>query len=463
MTTMLTTLEGNTDLTNELEGDLYIADNGKVYFESSLGEYSELGSVEEIFNQSISELSGNPEIEELLDGEAPILQDKEIDLYIHKNGKVYYKSPLGGYSELGSVEEIFNQSISELSGNSDFTDDLDGDELGKGFKFKAPKIKFKAPKFKFKAPKMKFKAPKMKLNTKGLSKGFKSIGNAVSSGVKAYGKAWEGVAKGAGKLASSIASGAGQLAEGLLNQEQPQGEEEQEEESQEEEQTDEIDQEQVNEESQEDNTDMTEEYTDEMSGVNESQTGKKYYYSELYGEYKELGRDELGFMEMLTSAAGMASGGNKSGLLSMATGALDMFVPGAGTLANVGLSAAQKQQAKKKAKKAANNAQRQKLLQFYNKKKQNPKAILKPKPTTPKQVIQTVQRQTPISRPVQEMTYAASSPATYRNTQPTARNETDYQPSQVEKDKKNQIAMGVGAVIVVIAIIYSMNKKKGKK
>jgi hypothetical protein len=158
MTTMLTTLEGDSDLI-ELEGDLYISEDGKVFYESALGEYSELGTSEDILNLSLNELSGNSDFLEVLDGDnLPILQDKEIDLYIHKNGNVYYESPLGGYSALGTLENIFNLSQNELSGNSDFIEILEGDELGKGFGFKAPKMKFKAPKMKFKAPKMKFKA-----------------------------------------------------------------------------------------------------------------------------------------------------------------------------------------------------------------------------------------------------------------------------------------------------------------
>ena len=52
MTTMLTTLEGDSDLI-ELEGDLYISEDGKVFYESALGEYSELGTSEDNFSTNI--------------------------------------------------------------------------------------------------------------------------------------------------------------------------------------------------------------------------------------------------------------------------------------------------------------------------------------------------------------------------------------------------------------------------
>ncbi len=197
---------------------------------------------------------------------------------------------------------------------------------------------------------------------------------------------------------------------------------------------------------------MTEEYTDEMSGLHSDEQGKKYYYSHLNGEYIELSGDELGFMQMLTSAAGMAAGGNKAGLANMATGALDMAVPGAGTIANIGLQFASQQKAKANAKKAQQKALQQNLLNQFIKKNTpvNSKPVITPKP---KPVIQT-------SIPVKTQVKPSYPPnPTYGNTQVVPGAETGI--TKAEQDKKNQIMYGVGAVVVV-AIIYSMNKK-GRK
>jgi hypothetical protein len=196
-------------------------------------------------------------------------------------------------------------------------------------------------KFNFKSPKMpKFRAPKMKVNTKGLSRGFKSAGKAVSKGVKAYGNAWKKVGKGLEKGLKSAGKAAGQLAESLLDQDAGQQEPEEQEEQQNQEQEEMMDEGQ-NQEQEE----MIDEEPEEMNG---------YHYNNT---------DELGFMSMLTNMASGGGGKGGGGILSMATGALDMVVPGAGTVANIGIGAAQKQRQKQKAKKAK---KQQMVSQFSN-------------------------------------------------------------------------------------------------
>ncbi len=127
MTTMLTTLEGDPET---LEGIFFIADNGKVYSGNSLDGYSELGNVADIYNLGYDELFGNPDFEEILNGDELEGVDGE-DLYIQQNGKVYYKSALGGYSEVGTTEEVLGCGQNELSGNSNFEEILNCEELGK--------------------------------------------------------------------------------------------------------------------------------------------------------------------------------------------------------------------------------------------------------------------------------------------------------------------------------------------
>jgi hypothetical protein len=458
MTTMLTTLEGESDTQTD---NLFVADNGKVYERNSLnGNYYELGSVEEIYNLGLDELSGDSNFEELLNGDE--LEGDSVDLYIHENGKVYFKSSLGGYSELGSVEEILGCGASELSGNDKFVEILDGDELGKGFKFKAPKMKFKAPKMKFKAPKIK-----MKVNTKGLSKGFRSVGNAVSKGVKAYGNAWKSVGKLAEKGLKAAGGALSQVAESLLDQNQP---EQPQEEEQAEEESEDQNQEQSEEQPQDNEQPEDDEQPEEMDGFKTDEQGKKFYYSELSGKFIELGSDELGFMSMLTN---MASGGGKGGggILSMATGALDMVVPGAGTVANIGIGAAQKQRQKQKEKKAKNNATRKNLLRHYQNKKINPVKQIKQStsnPTKPSanfnqaEILNQMPKQSRPIAPSQIMQSRSTTPIRYNNNLSNARDSNV--PTQVQTDKKNQIMMGVGAaVLAVIVVMYSMNSKKGRK
>jgi hypothetical protein len=451
-TTLLTTLEGGESELTELEGDLYITKNGEVYYESAAGEYSELGNVEEVFNKDISELAGSSDFEELLDGEAPELEDKEVEIFIHKNGKAYYKSPLGGYSELGNTNDVLGCDLKQLHGLEGFEEITDHDELGKGFKFKAPKLKIKAPKFKFKAPKIKFKAPK--INTKGLSKTFKSVGKAVSSGAKAFSKGVSSFAKGAAKALSP-------LAEALMNQDQPgDTEENPDEEGQEDE---EQNTEEVNETDQgyDEGEDMiTEESVEEMSGFHKDHEGKIYYFSELHGEYREIGKELNGILDMVTGAA---SKGGSGGLLDLATTGLDAFIPGAGSVAKIGINAVQKQQAKKKAKKAANQATREKLLKHYVNRKESPTRFIKPKTPAKTVTRSQVPKQIKVKQSIPQVSYSSTSPINYSNPQPMVRNETDYQPSQVQQDKKNEIAKGVGVVIIVLAVLYSMNSKKGRK
>ena len=459
MTTMLTTLEGE----ETLEGDFFIADNKKVYSGNSLNGYSELGSVDEIYNLKYNELFGNPDFEEILNGDE-LEGEQGEDLYIHQNGKVYYKSPLGGYSEIGTTEEVLGCGQNELSGNSNLEEILYGDELGKGFKFKAPKMKFKAPKMKFKAP---------RINTKGISRGLSNVGKGISKGVKAYGKAWSNVGKGIGKAVSNIARGAGQIAESLLDQQEQS--EQQEEENSEQENEQATPEEELDEVIDNVNDQSTEENINELEGIHTDSNGKVFYYSELNGEYVELGSDELGFMSMISNIAS-GGGGGKSGMLSMATGALDMAIPGAGTVANIGINAAQKQRQKAKAKKKKNSALRKNLLRHYQNKKDNPQNFIKqtkPIPTQ-KPVIQNKQ----ISLPTKEQTQIAKtslSPiqTTQRSFSSQSRpmpgaetgvmeNETS-QTSDVQKDKKNEIMFGVLAALgVIITVIYSKSKK-GRK
>jgi hypothetical protein len=398
------------------------------------------------------------------------------DLYIHENGKVYYKSPLGGYSELGSVEDVLGCGQSELSGNENFEEILDGDELGKGFKFKMPKMKFKMPKMKFKGP---------KINTKGLSRGFKAAGKGLSKAASNYGKAWSKVGKGIGKAVSNIARGAGQIAESLLDQQQQAEQPDEEQEQPEDEQEQELNEEQSQNSSEQESEEVNPE---ELEGYQTDKNGKIFYYSELNGEYIELGSDELGFMSMISNMA--SGGGNKGGILNMATGALDMFVPGAGTVANIGIGAAQKQRQKQKLKKAKNRALRQNLLRHYQNKKENPLQFIKQTKTTQQNKTQQIKpiaqnrfiQIKPIAqnrfiqtKPVQQNQISNISRMQNFSSRPISRNQypgaetgieesnQGHNPTQVQTDKKNQIMFGVGAAILaVITVIYSTSKK-GKK
>ena len=310
-------------------------------------------------------------------------------------------------------------------------------------KFKAPKMpKMKAPKMpKMKAPKMpKMKAPKMpKINTKGITKSFsnatkglsKSVSNAskglsksVNQAVKSHSKFVKNIAKDAGKAVKGIAKGAGDLLETLL---QPPPTMEDVTENTEDETIDETENiedetleetESIEDEIPQETESIEDEFFDEINQVdsgkgvimikpsNEEETqmedsefledntvgckidndGTIYKYSPINQGYVELSGHELGF---LSNIMNLASGSGKSGggLLSMATGALDMVVPGAGTVANMGIGAAQKQKAQIQAKNAAKKKQQQALLQHLINDKKSKQPQIKISAPTKKKVI----------------------------------------------------------------------------
>jgi hypothetical protein len=377
------------------------------------------------------------------------------ELMVDTSGTIFMQSPLsGGYHPIAHISDYGYSHVNELRG-------LDGieelDNVLHGFKFKMPKMKIKAPK-------IKMKAPKMKMNTKGISKGISSAGKAVSNAGKAYGKAWEGIGKGAGKLLTNVGKGVGQLAESLLSEGQGQ---EQEEEQPEEEQTDEI-QDQENLDNQEANEDIPmDENSDNTIGCQIDSQGTIYKYSPIDQKLVTLSGEELGFMEMLSKIASTGASGGKSGLLSLATTGLDAFVPGAGTVANMGIGMAQKQKAAQLAKKKAQKAKQEALY-----KKLTNQRIAKQIPVK----TQSVQRQTPIIQQTRFSSMAPRVSSTSLVSNPTStdfqpeinsiisnRNQTDANPTVKEEPKGNNTALILGGAALVLVLAMSSSKKSEKE
>ena len=381
------------------------------------------------------------------------------ELMVDTSGTIFMQSPLsGGYHPIAHISDYGLSHVDELRG-------LDGveelDNTLSGFKFKMPR----APRIR--APRIK----PPKLNTKGLSKGLSNAGKAVSNAGKAYAKAWEGVGKGAGKLLSNVGKGVGQFAESLLSE--GQGQEQPEEQEPEEQQTDETLDQEIS-DIPENNEDLPmDEFSDNTVGCQIDSQGTIYKYSPIEQKLVTLSGEELGFLSTLTNLASGGGGGGKSGLLSLATTGLDMVVPGAGTVANMGIGMAQKQKAAQQAKKKARKAKQEALYRkFANQKilRQAPvktQAAYKPEP---------IQRQTPISQQTRFSSMAPRVSSTRIVSSPTStdfqpeinnvisnRNVTDANPTGKEDTGKgNNTALLIGGAALVLLLTMSSSNKSEK-
>mgnify|MGYP003376096366 CR=1 FL=1 len=352
--------------------------------------------------------------------------------------------------------------------DTSYFDSLNGwGALLKGMKFKMPAMKFKIPKIpKFKAPKIpkiKIKAPKIprikvprikiprikipkiprikvpKINTSGIGKGISSIG------------------KGIGDLAESLLSNPGQGQEESEEQEEETQEEEENQDYSQEEYLDEENQDYSQEEySEEENQEeepmeeIQDDYSEELNG-NYSQKQKSKEVM-IYNRVNELG----GFLDILSSVGSAGKSGGAGGILSLATGALDMVAPGAGSLTSMGLNAAGAQRAKQKAKKAAKSKQISQLAsQFFNKPQTRPVTIKRP--VVQKKSV-AVKRVSPVklsSTPSGQLRLSASSPM--------ARNQTDSNPRGEEPFYKTPIGMAAIGGGALAGMYLLLNKKKGKR
>lgn len=317
----------------------------------------------------------------------------------------------------GYMENVIDNGDGTMSG------DYISPELGR-FKFKMPKM-----------PKMRA----MKGLSKSVGKAGKSVGKLGKQHFKNLGKVGKGILKSQGKLIKGIGKGLSKLGEGamdMLNQDQPQPEQEEEQLLEEEE-----------EQFQEDEMQNEEQDFQDQSDVENDQ--------------------EVGFMSMLSNMAS-GGGGKGGGILSMATGALDMVVPGAGTVANIGIGAAQKQRQKQKAKKA----QRQKQIsQFSNRflDQRNNKKITN-RNNTIKQVKQTQPIRQANTKPV---SFKVNSPTPQKfsvNPQKQTRFMDDWfkDDKQIEAEKEAkkpflQTTQGMVIAGVGVASVIYFITKKGKK
>jgi hypothetical protein len=192
--------------------------------------------------------------------------------FVSNDGSIYTKTTLGSYYPVGHISDYGLHSTNQLHGIEDAVE-LFGDELGKGFKFKMPKMKFKAPKFKM--PKMKFKAPKFKA-PKFKAPNFKMPNFKMPD----LGKLGEGLLD----AGMGLMSPGGGMGEG---HEEPQ---------------EEIQDEQM----QQDEMQSFDDSSDEMSGYTVGckidSTGKAYRFSPIDQKLVELSGEELGYAQFLPMA-----------------------------------------------------------------------------------------------------------------------------------------------------------------
>lgn len=361
----------------------------------------------------------------------------EPELFIDNSGNVFMRSPLaGGYTPLTTIREWGYENVNELRGNPNF-EELNG-TLDGGFKFKAKPMKVKVPRVKLKT----------KINTKGVSRAISGVGKSVSSAVK-----------GAGKLVSNVARGAGEFAQSLLSDDAS-GDQDQEQEQQ-----PEDDQDTSTEGSNEEAINDTE--SDYTVGCQISDDGRKYRYSPIDKRFIELSGHELGALTDILSTIS-SSGGSKGGLLSLATTGLDAIVPGAGSVASMGINAVQKQNKQKQAKKKANQQKRdQAYNNFVKSKLQNNTTSVKYSPQ--QRPIQKQQSVSQSAAPVITRLRSQPSDANFQsdvnraiNQYPTVRNETPSNQNQTDssasKSSSGIIMLVVGAAIVLV--LFNGNKEK---
>lgn len=395
------------------------------------------------------------------------------ELMVDTSGTIFMQSPLsGGYHPIAHISDYGLSHVDELRG-------LDGveelDNTLSGFKFKMPRApRIRAPRIR--APRIK----PPKLNTKGISRGISNAGRSVSNAYSSFQRANVNAIKGFGKGLSNIGRSAGQFAESLLSEGQGQGQEQPEEQQPEDQQMDETLDQDIS-DIPENNEDLPmDEFSDNTVGCQIDSQGTIYKYSPIEQKLVTLSGEELGFLSTLTNLASGGGAGGKSGLLSLATTGLDMVVPGAGTVANMGIGMAQKQKAAQQAKKKARKAKQDALYRkFANQKilRQAPvknQVAYKPEPIQRQTPI--IQRQTPIS---QQTRFSSTSPrvsSTRLVSNPTStdfqpevnsiisnRNQTDANPTgKEETGKGNNTALILGGAALFLLLTMSSSNKSEK-